>query len=142
MLLTSSPVPPEQGSCVGQLGFLIRLCPCASQDMSATPPQTPSRAHALIRAMLTLVLAHRRDEVGTCCRASRQLGNISQSANKTSGFECLQTEKRARSRCPKVAGHLLRHLLLSFKRQKQPPLLYKGLLCPWLLDAHCEPQHA
>lgn len=58
-LVTCSPVPSEQGSCVGQVGFLVRLCPRVAEEMPATPPHAPSHTHALIRATLTLVLAHR-----------------------------------------------------------------------------------
>lgn len=56
-LVTSSPVPPEQGPglCVGQ-GFLFRLCHHAVHDMHATGLQTFSDTLALPRATLTSVL--------------------------------------------------------------------------------------
>lgn len=49
-----------------------QAAPRAALDRPVTPLQTPSHAHALIRAVFTLVLANQRSKVGTCCSGSAQ----------------------------------------------------------------------
>lgn len=63
-LVTSSPMSPEQG--LHRTGWLLHQTElCAAQDMPATPPQTPSHAQALIRALIILVLVHQCAKVGS-----------------------------------------------------------------------------
>lgn len=108
-LVTSSPMPPEQGLRVGQVGFLIRLCSmlprtCLLHHHEIHPMHRLSSEPCSLLCSHTSVTRwvrakkwdrspvswYRRLRVGLC------------SADKTRGFERLQTEERARSRCPSL----------------------------------------
>lgn len=133
-LVTSSLMSPEQG--LHRTGWLLRQAElCAAQDMPATPPQTPSHAQALTRALITLVLVHQCDKVGMCWEVKQDSGfSVQQIEGRTLlswqdqriwvpsnwGESQISKERGTES------GRAFAHLLPSFRRGKQLPVLAKG----------------